>query len=123
MPKAWKTFTFWLVCTLKRSPRWYSLRRRVLRGANGCEACATMTGLQVHHVKPVYTHPELELDPQNLMVLCERCHLHIGHGGCWTRVNPMARDSAATLKANPLLKATVWSIARKVSIRMIHRAA
>ena len=121
MFKAWKTFTFQLVCALKRSPRWYSLRRRVLRGANGCEACATMTGLQVHHVKPVYTHPELELDPSNLLVLCRTCHLLIGHGGSWMHINPMARDSADTLRANPQLRATILSVARKVSVRMVRR--
>lgn len=121
MFKTLKTFVSRVVCALGRSPKWYSLRCRTLQNANGCEACKSLKSLQVHHVKPVYTHPELELDPSNLMVLCRTCHLHIGHGGCWMQVNPMARDSASTLLANPLLRATVWSVARKISVRMVRR--
>lgn len=121
MFKTLKTFVSRVVCALGRSPRWYSLRCRTLQNANGCEACTSQKALQVHHVKPVYTHPELELDPSNLLVLCRTCHLLIGHGGSWMHINPMARDSADTLRANPQLRATILSVARKVSVRMVRR--
>ena len=43
-----------------------------------CASCGIeSTGLDVHHVQPVATHPELKADPDNLVLLCRRCHINI----------------------------------------------
>jgi 5-methylcytosine-specific restriction endonuclease McrA len=47
--------------------------------------------VQVHHKKPFHLHPELELDPANLVTLCmtssNECHLRIGHSGDFKAYN------------------------------------
>lgn len=71
-----------------RSPGWRELREQHLKTHWSCVACGTRKSLNVHHVKPVALFPELELDPDNLITLCERDHLHIGHLGDWQAWNP-----------------------------------
>ena len=46
---------------------------------NFCEKCYSTENLHVHHEKPVKTHPHLVLDPDNGIVLCEKCHYKYGH--------------------------------------------
>jgi len=89
--------------TAPRSPKWRALRRHHLAAHPTCAACGRTRSLQVHHIRPVHLWPDLELDPDNLITLCEgvlrgRCHLHIGHLGHWYRWNPdVAADAAHAL--------------------------
>ena len=46
---------------------------------NFCEKCYSTEKLHVHHEKPVKTHPHLALDPDNGIVLCQKCHYKYGH--------------------------------------------
>jgi hypothetical protein len=63
-----------------RSPKWKDVRKTHLLSHNSCAACGKKKNLEVHHIKPVHTHPELELDPDNLITLCENsCHILYGH--------------------------------------------
>ena len=39
-----------------------------------CALCGHNNNLELHHVKPVYSHPELAYDLNNIRVLCRRCH-------------------------------------------------
>ncbi len=67
-----------------RSSRWDEVRDDFIRNNQFCSACGYTEELQVHHMKPFKSHPELELDPSNLITLCmgpKDCHLFIGHGG------------------------------------------
>jgi len=52
--------------------------------------------LHVHHIKPFHLHPQLELDPRNLITLCEARgrdhHLLLGHLGTWESYNEHIRD-------------------------------
>ena len=62
-----------------------------------CRGCGTKKHLQVHHKKPFHLHPELELDPKNLITLCMdvwRCHIELGHSGDWKAYNPHVEDDA-----------------------------
>lgn len=58
-----------------------------------CSVCGGDKRLEVHHIKPFHLHPELELDPLNLITLCEElrgglnCHLLFGHLGNFKSVN------------------------------------
>ena len=67
-----------------RSPKWRTVRNHFVTQNGGvCAACGTTDNPHVHHIKSFHEHPELELDPTNLIILCgpkaENCHLRIGH--------------------------------------------
>jgi 5-methylcytosine-specific restriction endonuclease McrA len=58
---------------------WRSLRMKAFqRYGNKCQCCgaspATGAVLNVDHVKPRKTHPELALDLENLQILCHECN-------------------------------------------------
>jgi 5-methylcytosine-specific restriction enzyme A len=77
---------------LARSPQWREVEREHLKRQPKCQWCDKILGLQVHHIVPFHIAPELELEPSNLITLCEAkpqcCHLMRGHMGCWKRINP-----------------------------------
>lgn len=64
----------------ERSPQWKTVRKHFLEGKT-CAACGTTDNLEAHHKKPFHVHPELELDPSNLIALCEKpghcCHFRM----------------------------------------------
>jgi 5-methylcytosine-specific restriction endonuclease McrA len=63
-----------------RSPKWSSVRKKHLETNPKCAACGRTTKLEVHHIEPVHWKPEKELDPENLITLCDNpCHLVFGH--------------------------------------------
>lgn len=72
--------------SIYKTPRWKALRfmaRR--RDGFACVQCGKKGRLEVDHVKPIRTHPELALDLGNLQCLCIACHarktrLEIGMG-------------------------------------------
>lgn len=75
----------------KRSSKWDEVRDSFLSSHPACAACGSIKKLQVHHIMPFHLRPELELDPNNLIVLCmdiNECHLEIGHGGSFRCYNP-----------------------------------
>ena len=58
-----------------RTKRWKALRAEILeRDRFRCQSCGCGRRLEVDHVKPVRTHPELSYDPGNLQALCPGCH-------------------------------------------------
>lgn len=58
-----------------RGRRWQGLRQEVLRRDGfACVQCGTRGPLEIDHIKPVRTHPELSYDPANLQSLCAPCH-------------------------------------------------
>jgi len=75
------------------SDQWISLRYRTLSGrGNICECCGNSWSvgnpLQVDHIRPKSTHPELALDPDNLQVLCRECNMGKSNIDCtdWRRL-------------------------------------
>lgn len=81
-----------------RSSKWPAVRRAHLETQPECQACGSKTGLEVHHIKPYHLFPELELDPTNLITLCEcpshNCHLIFGHVLRWDLANPFVCHDA-----------------------------
>ena len=74
-----------------RSSKWSGVRKNFLKDNPTCCACGGIDKLEVHHKQPFHLHPELELDPTNLITLCEsdtKCHLQLGHLGDWHKFNP-----------------------------------
>ena len=58
-----------------RSKRWPALRLAAKRRDNfACVTCGATGDLEVDHIKPVRTHPELSFEITNLQTLCIRCH-------------------------------------------------
>lgn len=89
----------------KRSNHWPTVRKHFVESNPACAACGGKDKLEVHHIQPFHLNPELELDPNNLIALCEStsygiiCHLVIGHNGDYKKINPnVIEDAAAILR-------------------------
>lgn len=84
-----------------RSGKWRGVRDAHLAKHPACEACGDTRMLNVHHVQPFHLFPDLELDPGNLITLCEipshACHFAIGHAFDWRSYNPHVREDAARM--------------------------
>jgi 5-methylcytosine-specific restriction enzyme A len=70
-----------------RSSKWPAVRARHLREQSNCRVCGTTEDVEAHHLKPFHQHPELELDPSNLITLCRDHHLLFGHLMNWQSIN------------------------------------
>lgn len=87
---------------MPRSSKWPLTRAAHLKDHPVCEVCGGMKKIEVHHIRPFHLHPDLELDPANLITLCEddddgvNCHLFFGHLGNFRSFNvTVAADAAA----------------------------
>lgn len=57
------------------SKRWPALRLAAKRRDGfRCVECGAAGQLEVDHIQPVRTHPELAFELSNLQCLCPRCH-------------------------------------------------
>ena len=73
---------------IARSPGWRKVRSERIKLDRGqCRVCTKRKRLQVHHVRPFRLRPELELDINNTITLCGRCHILIGHLDNWKSFN------------------------------------
>ena len=74
---------FWFSKKLRyavRSPKWPELRKEHLKNNPSCAGCGRKDSLEVHHIEPVHLNPDRELDPENLITLCDKyCHFALGH--------------------------------------------
>jgi len=90
-----------------RSSKWRTVRKQHLAEFNACLACGGRVSLEVHHLMPYQKYPELELDRNNLITLCEsksRCHWIIGHLLNWRSYNPNAKADALTFREKLLAR-------------------
>ena len=63
-----------------RSPEWPEVRREHIKKQPCCMACGSCKKPEVHHIVPVHLDPSKELDPDNLITLCDKyCHFIFGH--------------------------------------------
>ncbi len=85
-----------------RSAGWRAAARAHLTVHPACAACGARKGVVPHHVKPFHLFPECELDLDNLITLCPRCHLLIGHLNDFRSFNPAVREDAALWAAKIL---------------------
>lgn len=83
----------------KRSSKWRSVRKKHVDEHPECFVCRKKRTIQVHHLIPFYLAPSLELDPENLVSLCRRCHLVFGHLGDYSCVNPTCKADIWVWKA------------------------
>lgn len=86
----------------RRSSKWQSVKNKHLLFYGKCSACGGIKNLEVHHIKPFHLFPDLELDPLNLLTLCEskklgvHCHLLFGHLGKWSSYNLNVLEDSKT---------------------------
>lgn len=88
----------------KRSPEWGKVRKAFLKDHPTCAACGGKSLINVHHICPFHSKPELELDPTNFISLCTgklECHVRIGHGDNFKSVNISSVPDAAEVLAHP----------------------
>ena len=77
-----------------RSNKWPTLRKKHLREYPKCSICNGIKKLEVHHCLPFKDFPNRELDPNNLITLCEKnnCHLMFGHLGDYKSYNHTIKE-------------------------------
>jgi 5-methylcytosine-specific restriction enzyme A len=79
-----------------RSSRWSHVRNEHIKKFPECAVCGKTENLTVHHKKPFHVFPELELEPTNLVTLCEsagmHCHITFGHLGSFKSYNGSIED-------------------------------
>lgn len=84
-----------------RSGSWPRIQKEFLKNNPHCAVCGCksklLSPLNVHHCRPYHLHPELELDPTNLITLCRAHHLLVGHLMSWSSYNTDVRDDARML--------------------------
>ncbi len=100
----------------KRSSQWPKVEKAHLAAQPSCAACGAKTHLQVHHEQPFHSHPELELDPKNLITLCmtrNDCHILVGHGDSFKFYNPNVVRDAAEMLAYPERRDTINARAKR----------
>lgn len=87
-----------------RSPKWATVRKHHLIANPTCAVCGGIETLEVHHRLPFHLDPKLELDPTNLITLCESkkagvtCHLWFGHLGNYHSFNKNVEEDARIWK-------------------------
>jgi len=79
---------------IERAKRWPTVRKHHIQRQPQCQACGSKEKLEVHHIIPVHIDPSRELDPNNLLTLCENpstgfCHYIFGHLSLsWWKYDP-----------------------------------
>ena len=49
-----------------------------------CAWCGSIKKVEVHHIWPQHLYPQYAYDTNRMICLCRRCHLVLGHRGCFT---------------------------------------
>lgn len=74
-----------------RSSKWKKTRIQHLVNNPCCAVCGSSKNVVPHHIIPVHLDKSKELDPNNLISLCENdnfnCHFFFGHFKNWTKHN------------------------------------
>lgn len=116
-PSAWQKFLDWMNDILEgmkaklglgdyapfggvaRSSQWPKVRNDFLKSHPTCAVCGGTKNLNVHHKRPYHLHPEDELNPQNLITLCNHGlhHLWLGHLGNFQSYNVDVETDSANL--------------------------
>ena len=87
-----------------RSPKWQTVRKKFIEANPECALCGSLEKVEIHHKKPFHLHPELELDVNNLIGLCESgkngiiCHRAFGHLGDYKSFNKNIDEDIAAWK-------------------------
>lgn len=112
----------------QRSPEWISVRKTHLIKHPCCAACgwSEMNGkqkVQVHHIMPFCLYPQAELDPNNLISLCEigidGCHSNFGHPLGTQSYNPYVLQHTAILNKTFSRLEEIMELARMSAVLVL----
>ena len=83
-----------------RSSQWPKVRDAHLKIDPVCNVCGGKEDLNVHHITPFHIDKSKELDPTNLITLCNarNCHFTFGHLFNWQTSNPSVVQDAQLFK-------------------------
>lgn len=83
-----------------RSGQWPKVRDAHLKIDPVCNVCGGKEDLNVHHIVPFHIDKSKELDPNNLVTLCNGngCHFAFGHLFNWKTSNPSVIQDAKLFK-------------------------
>ena len=85
----------------ERSPKWAEVRKQHIKSNPCCAACGSCNKPEVHHIVPVHVDPSKELDPSNLITLCDKyCHFVFGHLMNWKSWNSNITEDAKEYYSN-----------------------
>jgi 5-methylcytosine-specific restriction protein A len=93
-------YDYYKVTRGRNEHEWFRVREEFIK-ENGayCRVCGKTQKLNVHHIVPFHINPDLELDKNNLIVLCTNrpvnCHYLFGHLLDWKAYNPTCRYDVA----------------------------
>jgi len=65
------------ITSLRLNKEWLKIKSFVLRQKGYCEICKSNNMLEIHHILSRSKFPELSMDKENLIVLCQQCHKKI----------------------------------------------
>lgn len=86
------------ILSMPRSKEWKKVRSEHLMKNPLCAVCGGCRNVVPHHIVPFHRDPTKELDPENLISLCEgdtfNCHLFFGHFRNWLKCNPNVVEDA-----------------------------
>jgi len=77
----------------KRHPDWSKFRKAYISEFPNCFICKRKAD-QLHHLIPFHLAPDMELDIENVMQMCRRCHLFVGHLNNFRSINPTCESDA-----------------------------
>lgn len=86
----------------RRHKDWPMFRYLILGKRPRCAYCGTTKKVELHHIEPYHEAPERELDPANVIPLCEsisNCHLTQGHLGNYMQANPTIKNDCEQYQA------------------------
>jgi len=81
---------------IPRSNEWKRIRSEHLKKFPECAVCGSEDNVVPHHIIPFHADKSQELNPENLISLCENrtfnCHLFFGHLKNWKKYNSNVVD-------------------------------
>jgi 5-methylcytosine-specific restriction protein A len=84
-----------------RNPHWRSFCKECVVAHPYCAACGSTKFLVGHHKKPFHLYPDLEMSPENILILCQgdvcNCHFVFGHNFSWLAYSETAEEDAARM--------------------------
>ena len=83
-----------------RSGQWPKVRNDHLKIDPVCNVCGGKEDLNVHHIVPFHIDKSKELDPNNLITLCNgnSCHFAFGHLYNWSSYNSDVKTDTNNFK-------------------------
>ncbi|MEO0344475.1 MAG: HNH endonuclease [Pseudomonadota bacterium] len=88
--------------SVTKTRRWKHFRVTILeRDGYTCVQCGSRRRLEVDHILPVRTHPELGFEASNCQTLCASCHTRKTRVECGAQPLSKAREEWAKLMREP----------------------